>query len=213
MPKRHYALAIACYLAIPLVILAGAAVFRLIDPEMARGHADYVRVYWLLEKAQTGALMAAWGLTVVLWIATCYLVLRSRQRSPWWLALSATGPLGFTLIAALKDRSPAPGDLYQQFIHKLKIYWRVPLEVALFLSIWTLTYQFVVLKRNLMINYESFSTGTPVQTIIDRQKRIQRHVGGRRRDGAVLPGGADLSALAGLVQSCRPAFQTARTGR
>ena len=48
MPKRHYLIALACYLAIPAAVIAGAAVHRLIDPVMARGHADYVRDYWLL---------------------------------------------------------------------------------------------------------------------------------------------------------------------
>jgi hypothetical protein len=169
MPKRLYALAIACYLAIPLVIIAGAGVFRLVDPEVARVGTNYVRDYWLLEKARTGALMAAWGLALVLWISTCYMVLKSRQRSLWWLLLSAAGPLGFGVIAVLSDRSPAPNDLYQQVIRKLKLYWRVPVEIALFVSVWCVSYEFIVFKRDLMIRYESFSTGTPVQTIIDRQ--------------------------------------------
>ena len=69
----------------------------------------------------------------------------------------------------LEDRSPAPGDLYQQFIRKLKMYWRVPLEIAVFVSVWWLAYQLVVLKRELLISYVSFSTGTPAATIIDQQ--------------------------------------------
>jgi hypothetical protein len=166
MPKRHYVLAIACYLLMPAVLIAGGGLFRLIDPEMARGHADYVRDYRLLEMARQGALMAAGGLVLVLWSSTCYLVLKSRQRSLGWLSLAAAGPFGFIAIAMLKDRSPAPDDLYQQFIRKLKMYWRVPLEIAVFVSVWFLAFEFMVLKRELMISYESFSTGTPVATII-----------------------------------------------
>jgi len=54
-----YVLALACYLLIPAVPIDGAGLFHLIDPEMARGHADYVRDYRLLELARLGALIAA----------------------------------------------------------------------------------------------------------------------------------------------------------
>jgi hypothetical protein len=49
------------------------------------------------------------------------------------------------------------------------MYWRVPLEIALFVTVWFLAYECVVLKRELMISFESFSTGTPATTIIARQ--------------------------------------------
>src|SRR6185436_10796115 len=104
-----------------------------------------------------------------LWVLTCYLVLKSRERSLWWLALAAAGPLGFMIIAMLGDRSPAPEDLYQRFIRKLRLYWRAPLEIALFVSTWFLADQCVELKRELLIRYESYSTGTPVETIVERQ--------------------------------------------
>jgi uncharacterized membrane protein YhhN len=169
MPKRHYLLALVCYLAIPVVMIAGAGLHRLIDPEMARGHADYVRDYHLLELTRLGVLVATAGLILFLWTSCCYLVLKSRQRSPLWLPLAAAGPFGFIVIAMLKDQSPAPDDLYQQFIRKLKIHWRACLEIALFVSVWFLAYESVVLKRELMISFESFTTGTPVSTIIAEQ--------------------------------------------
>jgi UDP-N-acetylmuramyl pentapeptide phosphotransferase/UDP-N-acetylglucosamine-1-phosphate transferase len=169
MPKRRYVMALACYLSIPAVVIAAGGLFRLLDPEMVRGHADYVRDYRLMELAQKGALAAAAGLALILWTATCYLVLKSRQRSLWWLWLAAAGPFGFMFIGMLEDRLPAPDDLYQQFIRKLKLYWRVPLEIAVFVSVWFLAYQSVVLKRELMISFESFSTGTPAATIIAQQ--------------------------------------------
>jgi len=90
---------------------------------MARGHAAYARNYQLLEWVRTGALMTAAGLAVVLWTLCCYLVLKSRQRSLRWLPLAVAGPLGFIVIATLQDRSPAPDDLYQQFITNLRTYW------------------------------------------------------------------------------------------
>lgn len=123
----------------------------------------------MLEQAQLGALIAAAGLALVLWSSACYLVLKSRLRSPIWLLLAAAGPFGFIAISMLEDRSPAPDDLYQQFIRKLNMYRRVPLEVAMYVSAWFLAHESVVLKRQLMIAYESFSTGTPVTTIIAEQ--------------------------------------------
>ena len=76
---------------------------------------------------------------------------------------------GSPSIATLEDRSPAPGDFHQQFIGNLKAYWRVPLEIAAFVSVWFLAYKSVVLKRELMISFESRTTGTPASTIIAQQ--------------------------------------------
>jgi hypothetical protein len=169
MPKRPYVLAIACYLAIPRVLIAGATVFSLIDPEWARHSANYTRNYRLLEMVRTGAVMAAGGFSLALWILCCYLVLRSRRRSVRWLLLAAAGPFGFVVIAALEDRVPAPGDLHQRFLQKLKIYGRIPLEIVVFVALWSVTYELVVLKRDLMILVESVTTGTPAATIIAQQ--------------------------------------------
>ena len=171
MPKRQYILAVVCYLLIPAVVIASGILFRLIDPEMARGSADYVRNYRLLELARTGALMAMAGLALVLWALTCYLVLKSRQRSLWWLLLAAAGPFGFIVIVMLEDRAPASYDLYQQFIRQLKLYWRVPIEIVAFVTVWSLAFELMVLKRDLMIRYESFMSGTPAATIIDLQNQ------------------------------------------
>src|SRR6185369_1989021 len=169
MHKRCYGLAIVCYLAIPVFLIAGIRLSLLIDPEMARGHADYVRDYRLLELAQRGAMMATMALVLVLWAAVCFLVLESRRRSLGWLLLAAAGPFGFIAIAMLEDRSAAAHDLYQQFIRKLKMYWRVPLEIAMFFAVLFLAFNAMLLKRDLMISYESFLTGTPAATIIARQ--------------------------------------------
>lgn len=169
MPKRQQLLALACYLAIPAVLIAGVALSSLIDPEMARSHADYARDYRLLETARMGVLAAAAGLALVLWTATCYLVLKARQRSLNWLSLAAAGPFGFIVIAMLKDRSPASDDTYQQFIGKLKIYWRVALEIAVLVSVCLLAFICVAFMRELMIGYQSFTSGTPVATIIAEQ--------------------------------------------
>jgi hypothetical protein len=169
MPKRRYVLALALYLLIPVVLIAGMRLSFLIDPEWARGHADYTRGYRMLEMAQHGVQMAVLGLVLGLWSAVCYLVLRSRQRSLLWLPLAAAGPFGFIAIALLQDRAPAPEDLYQLFIRKLKMVWRVPLEIAVCVAAWVAAFLSMLLKRDLMIRYESFSTGTPVEAIVARQ--------------------------------------------
>ena len=169
MPKRLYVLALVCYVSIPAVVFGGAVAFRLIDPELARGRATYVRDFQWLTLVRVGALWAAAGLAGLLWAACCCLVLKSRHRSLRWLSLAAAGPFGFSVIAALEDRSPAPGDLYQRVIRNLKTYWRVPLELAVFVGVWVLAYEAVVLKREVMIRLESFTTGTPVGTIIAQQ--------------------------------------------
>ena len=169
MPKREYVLAIICFLVIPVLVIATGPLYVLIDPEMARGHTDYVRNYRLWEMARRAALVSIAGLVLLFWIACCYLVLRSRQRSLTWLLLAAVGPFGFAVIAGLKDRSAASDDLYQQFIRNLKIYWRVLLEIVLFVSIWVLAYELVAIKRDLMISYESFSSGRAVADIVAEQ--------------------------------------------
>jgi hypothetical protein len=43
------------------------------------------------------------------------------------------------------------------------------MEIAVFVSAWILAYQCVVLKGELLISFESYWTGMPVETIIDRQ--------------------------------------------
>jgi hypothetical protein len=171
MPKRQYILAVVCYLSIPAVVIASGVLFRLIDPELARGGADYVRNFRLLELARRGALITMAGLALALWVLTCYLVLKSRQRSLWWLLLVAAGPFGFIVIVMLEDRAPASYDLYQQFIRQLKLYWRVPIEIAAFVTVWSLAFALMVLKRDLMIRYESFMSGTPAATVIDLQNQ------------------------------------------
>lgn len=152
-----------------MVLIAGAALFLLIDPEPARGRADYVRDYRRLEWLREAVLMAAGGLMLLLWLAVCHLVLKSRQRSPRWVLLAAAGPLGFSLIAMLEDRSPLPDDRYQRFIRALPAHRRVSLELILFGSIWSVAWAGVMLNRELMMAVEAFSRGTSVTTIMATQ--------------------------------------------
>jgi hypothetical protein len=110
--------------------------------------------------------MAASALALVLWLATCFFLLKSRERSVAWLLLAVAGPLWFMFIAMLPDRAPAPADLFQHIIPRLKLYWRIPLEIAAFVCIWTLAFLGMAVARETMIQLASFRTGTSVETII-----------------------------------------------
>lgn len=169
MPNRDYLRAVVCYALIPLLVLAGGGLFQLIDPEWARGQANYARNYQWLELARMGVLMGAAGCTLALWLATCALVLKARQRSIGWLLLAAGGPFGLIGLSLLGDRSPAPHDHYAAFIAALKLYWRIPFEVALFIAMWALALAGMLLKREVMIQVTSFRTGMSVDAIIDMQ--------------------------------------------
>ena len=69
----------------------------------------------------------------------------------------------------LSDKAPAPADLYQRFIGKLKNYPRVAYELGFFVVVWVGAFLTMVLKRDLMIIYEAATTGTSTAQIIDQQ--------------------------------------------
>ena len=69
----------------------------------------------------------------------------------------------------LRDRAPAPGDLYQQYLGRLKLYLRVAQEFCLFVIVSVVSYHAIGLKRDLMIAHESAVTGIPIEQIIDQQ--------------------------------------------
>jgi hypothetical protein len=100
-----------------------------------------------------------------LWFLTCFFLVKSKKRSYGWLPLAMLGPFGLIILTVLSDNAPAPGDLYQQFVGKLKIYLRVSYELGFFVVVWVGAYQAMVLKRDLMIMYEAAATGTSAQII------------------------------------------------
>jgi hypothetical protein len=60
-------------------------------------------------------------------------------------------------------------DRYARFVRGMNRFVRVGYEVCAFVIIWLLAYQAMVLKRNLMIMYESATTGISTALILDRQ--------------------------------------------
>ncbi|HTN73332.1 MAG TPA: hypothetical protein VMO00_19785 [Methylomirabilota bacterium] len=169
MFKRPYVLAIVSFLMIPAVTVLGGLLINSIDPEIAVRFPNYERNYRLLTLVKTLSMLAGLSVIMVLWLLTCFFLIKSKQRSYGWLPLAVLGPFGLIILTMLSDNAPAPGDLYQHFVGKLKIYLRVAYELIFFVVVWVGAYQTMVLKRDLMIMYEAATTGTSTAQIIDLQ--------------------------------------------
>ena len=165
MFKRPYVLAIVFFLMIPAVSVLAAMLINSINPEIAAGHSNYERNYRLLSLAKNLSMLAVLLVIMGLWFLTCFFLLKSKKRSYGWLPLAMLGPFGLIILTMLSDNAPAPGDLYQQFVGKLKIYLRVAYELSFFVVVWVGAYQTMVLKRDLMIMYKPPPPELPAQII------------------------------------------------
>ena len=161
--------ALVLLLLIPVVLVLGGMLFSLINPEMAAGHPNYARNYHLLNLVKIGSFWAMLAVVAILWLLACFLVIRSKERSSLWLIFAALGPFGFAVLMMLSDKVPTETDRYARFVRNLNKFVRVGYEVCLFVVIWLLAYQAMVLKRNLMILYQSAATGMSTVQIIDQQ--------------------------------------------
>ena len=167
--KKQMVVAFALVLLIPVVIMAGGFLFSLINPEIAAGHPNYVRNYHVISRAKIMVLWGSWAVAAILWVVACLLVIRSKERSWVWVVLAALGPVGFAILATLNDREPGEMDRYTRFVRSLNWLMRIGYEVCRFVILWLLAYQAMVLKRNVMILYQSFTTGMSTAQIIDIQ--------------------------------------------
>jgi hypothetical protein len=167
--KKQTVVAFILLLLIPVVLMLGGLLFSLINPEIAAGHPNYARNFQLLSLAKNMTMWAAAAAVAVLWLIACFLVIRSKQRSPLWLFFAALGPIGFAILATLNDKTHSEVDRHARFVHSLNIFVRVGYEVCRFVIIWLLAYQAMVLKRNLMVMYQSATTGISIAQIIDQQ--------------------------------------------
>jgi hypothetical protein len=167
--KKQTVVAIVLLLLIPVVLMLGGLLFSLINPEIAAGHPNYARNYHLLSLVKQLAFLASGGVAAILWLLACFLVIRSKERSWLWMFFAALGPLGFAILATLNDRVPRETDRHARFVRNLNWFVRAGYEVCRFVIIWLLAYNAMVLKRNLMILYESATTGISTAQIIDRQ--------------------------------------------
>ncbi|MBI3476318.1 MAG: hypothetical protein HY010_11335 [Acidobacteria bacterium] len=167
--KKQPIVALGLLLLIPVVFKLGGLLFSLINPEHAAGHPNYVRNYQLLSFLQHTSFLAMFAVVASLWLGACFLVIQSKKRSLGWLCLAAFGPFGFAVLAMLRDQAPADTDLYERFLRNLNRFVRLGYHVCIFVVIWMVADQAMVLKRNLMIKYESATTGVPTAQIIDQQ--------------------------------------------
>lgn len=167
--KKQSVVALLLLLLIPAVVMLGGLLFSMINPEIAAGHANYARNFHLLSLLRIALFIGSGIVAVFLWLLVCFLVIRSKQRSQWWLFLAALGPLGLAILATLNDRVPAEPDRHARFVRNLNKFQRVAYEVCKWLVIWELAYQAMVLKRNLMILYQSATTGTSAADILATQ--------------------------------------------
>ena len=167
--KKQTVVALALLLLIPIVWLLGGWLFSLINPEIAAGHPNYVRNSHFLSLVKRLTMWASLAVVAILSLLMCLLVIRSKKRSLFWLFFAALGPFGFAILAMLNGKAPGETDRYARFVRSLNRFVRVGYEVCSFVIIWLLAYQAMVLKRNLMIMYESATTGMSTAQIIDLQ--------------------------------------------
>jgi hypothetical protein len=169
MIKKQWVVALVLFLLILLELKLGGMLFRLINPESAAGHPNYVQNYHRLSVLKHMALWGSEAGVFVLWLLVCLLVIRSKKRSPLWLFMAALGPFGFAVLAGLNDRAPAETDSYARFVRNLNWFVRAGYELCIFVLACVLAYQGMVFKRNLMIRHQAAVTGMSVAQIIDQQ--------------------------------------------
>jgi len=167
--KKQTLVAFGLLLLIPVVVMLGGFLFSVINPEIAARHPNYVRNYHLLNLVRFALWWGSMAVAGILWFLACFLVIRAKGRSWLWLILAVLGPIGFAILATLKDGAPGEPDPYTQFVRKMNWVVRIGYEVCVFLLAWELAYRAMVLKRNLMILYESATTGVSTAQIIDQQ--------------------------------------------
>src|SRR5580692_8806913 len=167
--KRETVVALVLLLLIPAVLMLGGFLFALINPEIAAGHANYALNFHLLSRLRVAVFLGSGAVAAVLWLVVFFLVIRSKERSLWGMVLAALGPIGLAILAALNYKVPAQTDRHARFVQNLNKLQRVAYEVVRFVVIWELACQAMVLKRNLMILYESATTGASTAQIIATQ--------------------------------------------
>jgi hypothetical protein len=167
--KKQLLLALLLLLLIPVVTLGGGALSNLIDPEIATGHPNYARNWHLLSSLRVVVLLGSLSMAVALYFLGSFLVIRSKNRSGLWLFLAALGPLGFAILSVLNDHSPSAIDAYERFLHKMNLFVRAGYEICSFFILSELAWQAMILKRNLMIRWESITTGVSTAQIIATQ--------------------------------------------
>ena len=116
MMKKQTVVALVLLLLIPIVLRLGGLAFSLINPESAAGHPDYARNYHFLNNMKLMSLWGSFAVVAILGLLVCFFVIRSKERSFWWMLLAAFGPFGFAVLAMLRDRAPRATDQHERFV-------------------------------------------------------------------------------------------------
>ena len=166
MIKKQLLVALLLLLLIPAVTVGAGILFSLINPEIAAGHPNYARNWHLLNSLKLGVMYSSFLVILALYLLGCFLVIRSKQQSRLWLVLAPFGPLGFAVLSVLNDRAPSETDRYTRFLRGMNAWVRAGYEICSFIVIWELGEQIMILKRNLMIWYQSVTTGVSTAQIL-----------------------------------------------
>jgi hypothetical protein len=167
--KKQSVIALAVVVLIPVVVITGGMLSNLIDPEIAARHPHYSRNFQLLSMLKHTIFLGSIALAGVLWMLGCLLVIRGKKRSLLWLVMAVFGPVGFAVLATLKDRGAMEADGYARFVGRMNGLVRAGYEVCCFAGIWMLAYELMVLNRNAIIEYQAITQGVSTQQIIDLQ--------------------------------------------
>lgn len=169
MIKKQSVVALVLLLLIPPVLALGGLLFSLINPEIAAGHPNYSRNFHLLTLLKMMCLWASGAIVFVLWVLVFVIMIRSRKRSYLWLFLAALGPVGLAFLMMLNDQDATEKDRYARFVGNMNWLVRAGYEVGIFIVVWVLAYQAMVLMRTVTIWYQAASTGVSTAQIIDLQ--------------------------------------------
>ena len=74
-------------------------------------------------------------MNMVLWLLTCFFLLKSKEQSYRWLPLAVLGPFGFIVLTLLRDNAPAPKDLHHRFIRNQRLYLRIAYEMGFLVAV------------------------------------------------------------------------------
>jgi hypothetical protein len=81
MMEKQTIVALVLLLLIPIVSMVGGFLFSIINPEIAAGHANYVRNDHLLSLVKTISFLASGAVAGILWLLIRFLAIRSKGRS------------------------------------------------------------------------------------------------------------------------------------
>ena len=161
--------ALAALVAIPVVMIGCTAVAFSINPESSTIGSFHLQNYWLLYDVRRVLLWVTPLAVVGLWFLTCLFVVRAKGRSYAWSAVGLLGPFGLIALTMLGSKRVERGGLYDRWVRHRHWALRVLYQVMLFAVIVVAADRLIVLKRPLVILWQSHVTGFPVEEVVRQQ--------------------------------------------